>query len=40
MGEKILSWFEKIATGEKRRLFFAIIIESPKKKLPTETQGG
>lgn len=26
MGEKILSWFEKIVSGEKRRLFFAILI--------------
>ena len=26
MGEKILSWFEKIVTGEKRRWFFAAVI--------------
>ena len=26
MGEKILGWFEKIATGEKRRWFFASLI--------------
>lgn len=26
MGEKILGWFEKIATGEKRRWFFAALI--------------
>lgn len=26
MGEKILSWFEKIVSGEKRRLFFAFLI--------------
>lgn len=26
MGEKILSWFERIVTGEKRRWFFAAVI--------------
>lgn len=26
MGEKILGWLEKIATGEKRRIFFAVLI--------------
>lgn len=26
MGEKLLGWFEKIATGEKRRWFFAFLI--------------
>lgn len=26
MGEKILDWFAKIATGEKRRWFFAALI--------------
>lgn len=26
MGEKIFGWFEKIATGEKRRYFFATLI--------------
>ena len=26
MGEKILSWFERIVTGEIRRWFFAAVI--------------
>jgi len=26
MGDKIIGWIEKIATGEKRRIFWAMII--------------